>query len=125
MSEQNLQRRIIAKAMKDEVFRQELLSHPKEVLERELDITFPMAVTIHVHEETPFTVHLVLPLQPLTAVHWPEVSDAELAQAANADNTKSGNTCEITACRSTCSSESTCPGSTDCGYTCSDTAQCH
>ncbi|GAC1349589.1 MAG: hypothetical protein NVSMB27_24140 [Ktedonobacteraceae bacterium] len=45
MATQNsMQEQIIAKAMKDEAFRQQLLSNPKEVLERELDINLPEGV---------------------------------------------------------------------------------
>jgi hypothetical protein len=82
MSQQNpMQEQVIAKAMKDEAFRQELLSNPKAVLERELGVTLPQGVTIQVHEDTPTTLHLVLPMKP-QAGEPQELSDAELEQVA-------------------------------------------
>ena len=81
MSQQNpIQEQVIAKAMKDETFRQELLSNPKAAIERELGINVPQDVTIAVHEDTPSTLHLVLPM-PASSAAWAELSDAELEQA--------------------------------------------
>ena len=71
--------KVFDRAMKDEAFRQELLRSPKEVLERELGITLPQGLTVQVHEETPTTHHLVLPLSALSAAGG--ASDAELEQA--------------------------------------------
>lgn len=76
-AEQSLQKQVTALAMKDKAFRQELLSYPKAVLERELAITLPRGMTIEVHEDTPSTIHLVLPLQP-SVMEIEELSDAEL-----------------------------------------------
>jgi hypothetical protein len=74
-----IQEKIIAPAVKDEAFRQRLLSSPKLVLERELGITLPQDVNVQVHEETPATLHFVLPKSPYAAVAaaW----DRELEQA--------------------------------------------
>jgi len=81
MSEQNtLQEQITAKAMKEEAFRQRLLSNPKETLERDLGILLPQGVTVQVHEDTPTTINLVLPMRPPTGEPQ-ELSDAELEQA--------------------------------------------
>jgi hypothetical protein len=79
--QKTLQQQIMARAMKDEAFRQELLANPnnKVVLERELGITLPQGVTIQVHQDTPTTVHVVLPMQPPTGEPR-ELSDAELKQ---------------------------------------------
>ena len=52
--------------MKDETFRQELLSNPK--------------AAIVVHQDTPTTLHLVLPV-PASSAAGAELSDAELEQA--------------------------------------------
>ena len=68
---------LLARAMKDEVWRQELLTNPKAVLEHELGITIPQGVTIAIHEATPTTVHLLLPPRVLPEV---EVSDADLSR---------------------------------------------
>ena len=72
-----LQDWIISIAMHDRMFREELLSDPKDTLERELGITFPEEVKIEVHEDTPTTIHLVLPLKPKTGSLM-EVSYADL-----------------------------------------------
>ena len=72
-----LQDWIISIAMHDQAFRDELMSNPKETLERELGITFPPEVEIEMHQDTPTTIHLVLPLKPKTGSLM-EVSYAEL-----------------------------------------------
>ncbi len=80
MSQQNsIQEQIIAKAMKEETFRQELLSNPKAAIERALGITVPAGVTITMHQDTPTTLHLVLPVRAPEG--GAELSDAELEQA--------------------------------------------
>ena len=79
-----LQPQIIAKAMKDEAFRQHLLKDPKQTLERELGVTIPQGVTIQIHEETPTNSHLVLPMKPLTG-ELQELSDEELKEVAGGD----------------------------------------
>lgn len=72
-----LQDWIISIAMHDRAFREELLRDPKETLERELGISFPEEVQIEMHEDTPTTIHLVLPMRPRTGSLM-EVSFAEL-----------------------------------------------
>ena len=79
-----LQPQIIAKAMKDETFRQHLLNNPNQALERELGLTFPQGVTVQIHEETPATLHLVLPMKPL-AGKLQELSDEELKEVSGGD----------------------------------------
>ena len=74
---QGRSQRLLARAMKDEAFRQELLANPKAVLEHELGITIPPGLTIQVHEETPTTVHLVLPEGTPSSELW-ELDAAEL-----------------------------------------------
>src|SRR5207249_5484104 len=68
MTEQQntLQQQVIARAMKDEAFRQQLLSNPKETLQSKLGITLPVGVSVHVHENTPTNLHLVLPAKTQT-----------------------------------------------------------
>lgn len=82
MSEQNItQQQIIARAMKDENFRQQLLANPRAVLERELGIALPQDVSVQVYEDTPTTIHLVLPAKPQGGAVQ-ELSDAELETIA-------------------------------------------
>ena len=83
-----LQDWIISIAMHDQAFRQELMLNPKETLERELGITFPPEVEIEMHEDTPTTIHLVLPLKPKTGALM-EVSFAELEESEEEQDTSS------------------------------------
>lgn len=59
--------KLIAKAMRDNTFREKLLCNPKEAVEKELDTTLPDGVTVKVVEdsnaveETADVYHLVLP----------------------------------------------------------------
>jgi hypothetical protein len=56
-----LQEWIIAIAMNNEGFRQQLLDDPKDALAHELGLSLPQDVNLQVHEQTPTTIHLVLP----------------------------------------------------------------
>jgi len=81
MSQQNpIQEQVTAKAIKDETFRQELLKNPKATIERALGISVPAGVTIEVHQDTPTTLHLVLPMQAPSTTRE-ELTDAELKRA--------------------------------------------
>jgi hypothetical protein len=55
---------LIAKAWKDEAFKQELISNPKAVFVRELGQEIPENIDIRVMEETPNALYLVLPMSP-------------------------------------------------------------
>ena len=81
MSDQSLLREWITSiALHNEAFRQQLLSNPKETLERELGLSFPADVELYVHQETSKTVHLVLPA--LSTLDSADISVAELEAAA-------------------------------------------
>lgn len=67
---QQLEQRLIEKAMKDELFRERLLSNPKETIEQEVGFTIPATLHIRVLEEDANTFYLVLP-----PVGSPESSD--------------------------------------------------
>ena len=70
-------------ALHNDAFREQLLSHPKETLERELGLSFPPEVQLYVHEETATTIHLVL--SALSSLDSSEdVSVAELEAAVTA-----------------------------------------
>ncbi|MCW5315518.1 NHLP leader peptide family natural product precursor [Nostoc sp. KVJ3] len=62
---QDIEARIIAKAWKDEAYKQELLTNPKAVIEREFGVEFPSEVNIQVLEENPTSLHFVLPISPV------------------------------------------------------------
>src|SRR5258708_2539234 len=76
-----IQQKIIARATNDETFRQELLKNPKAVLEHELGVIIAPEVGIQIYEDTPTTIHLVLPGK-LQADDKRELSDAELGKVA-------------------------------------------
>lgn len=85
MSEQNpIQEKIIAKAIKDESFRKELLVSPKAVVARELGVAIPASVDIQVLEDTINTLHIVLPPRELSQ-GTSELSDEELEAVAGGD----------------------------------------
>ena len=76
MTERNqtdVEARLIAKAWKDETFKQALISDPKATIENELGTKFADGLDVQVHEQTENTVHLVLPPKPKEG----ELSDSE------------------------------------------------
>lgn len=75
--EHSLYLQIITRAMKDEAFRQQLLSNPRKAIESEPGVSLPANLMIQVHEDTPTTIHLVLPMRPSPG-EAQELSDAEL-----------------------------------------------
>jgi len=76
-----LERQIIAKAMKDESFRKLLLEDPKFTLEQEAGMKLPASVNIKILEEDAQTFYLVLPgkINPETE---DELTEAELMQVS-------------------------------------------
>ncbi len=76
-----LEEKLIAKAMKDDTFRRNLLENPKAAIEDETGIRIPNAVNLKVVEEDPSTFYLVLPpnIKPETE---DELSEAELEMVA-------------------------------------------
>ena len=95
----SIQDQVIARAMKDDAFRQRLLSNPRQTLERELGITLPTSVTVLVHEETANTLHLVLPSKA-QAGGLMDLSDAELEQTIGGGSTNTIQTqCFAYACQ--------------------------
>ena len=57
----NIEKMIIEKAMKDDLFRSELIANPKQAIEKELGIKLPESMSLHVLEETDNTFYLTLP----------------------------------------------------------------
>jgi hypothetical protein len=78
MTQGTIQEYVIARAMKDPTFRQELLNNPRAVLAREYNVHFPEHVTIRVLEEPPHTFTLVLPTREEA---MQELTDADLEAA--------------------------------------------
>jgi hypothetical protein len=68
--------------------REDLLSQPRAVLERELGITLPVDVSIRIHEDTAQVIHLVVPAldeeaRPLTPAELEVVAGGKKAMTAH------------------------------------------
>jgi hypothetical protein len=59
---QQLETHLMRRAHADPQFRDELLKNPKTVIEREVGLKFPEALTVQVHEEKLNQLHVVLPI---------------------------------------------------------------
>ncbi|MBN1994408.1 MAG: NHLP leader peptide family RiPP precursor [Anaerolineae bacterium] len=57
---------IITRAWQDPEFKESLLANPKRTIEDALGLTLPADIEIFIHEQTPTTLHLILPMQPDT-----------------------------------------------------------
>ncbi|HEY7126724.1 MAG TPA: NHLP leader peptide family RiPP precursor [Ktedonobacterales bacterium] len=79
MTDSNIHQQVLARAIKDAAFRQELLSNPKAVLAREFNVQMAENMTIRVLEDTSTTFTLVLPPQETATL---ELSDMDLEAVA-------------------------------------------
>ena len=79
---------IIETAWKDPAFKAKLLADPRSALQQ-LDLNLPADLNIQVHEETPKTVHLVLPQDPSRT----ELSDEDLDAVAGGGGSDSWCAC--------------------------------
>jgi hypothetical protein len=59
-----VERSITTQAWKDESFKRELLSNPKEVLQKELGVQIPPGVKVQVVEEDETSICIVIPHKP-------------------------------------------------------------
>ena len=59
---QQLEMHLLQRASADPEFRDELLRDPKNVIEKEIGLKFPEALTVVVHEEKLNQLHVVLPV---------------------------------------------------------------
>lgn len=81
MSQFTVQDQVMERAVKDEAFRQQVLSNPREVLADEYGVNIPANVNIQVLEATSDTLYVVLP--PKAQVGGAqELSDEELEAVA-------------------------------------------
>ena len=78
---QQLEQKLIEKAMKDETFRKLLIENPGAAIEAETGMKIPETLKIKVLEEDPQTVYLVLPSIPGQQAEM-ELSEAELEAVA-------------------------------------------
>ena len=82
MKKKEFEAKLITKALEDEDFRNELLSNPKAVIEKESGQTIPEGVEIKIVEEAPNTVTIVLPRKPAAADASGELSDESLEKVS-------------------------------------------
>jgi len=59
---QQLEIHLMRRAFADPEFRDDLLKDPKAVIEKEIGLKFPEALTVTVHEEKLNQLHVVLPV---------------------------------------------------------------
>jgi hypothetical protein len=69
--------KVIARAWSDDAYKKKLLQDPKSAL-KEAGVTVPANVDVHIHEDQPKSLHLVLPRKPKP------LSKDELPNAAHA-----------------------------------------
>ena len=74
---QQLEQSLIEKAMNDEAFRNELITNPKEIIEKETGMKLPESFNVKVLEEDAQSFYLVLPNQVKPGTE-DELSEAEL-----------------------------------------------
>jgi|SRR6187455_1785330 len=80
MSRRELEEKIVARAWTDEEFRRKFVTDPKAQFEEHLGTKLPEAFKLTVHEETPDSLHFVIPMKP--AGNLDELSDEDLEKVA-------------------------------------------
>jgi hypothetical protein len=91
-----MERRLIARSLQDDAFRQRLLEDPKAAVEQELGTQLPEDVRVVAVEETSETIYLVLPGTSPLGEEGDELSDRELeAVAGGWDAQTAGLTCTV------------------------------
>ena len=78
---QELEQKLIEKAMKDELFKHQLLKDPKGAIEAEFGVKIPDTLNINILEEGPKTFYLVIPHIPSLGAAE-ELTEAELESVA-------------------------------------------
>jgi hypothetical protein len=82
LNPQQIQERIIAKAMEDSIYKQRLLNDPKAVLEEELGEKLPADLKIQVLQQSPKNLYLLLPIDIDELVRDGMLSESELEAVA-------------------------------------------
>jgi hypothetical protein len=80
MSRRELEEKIVARAWTDDDFRQKFVADPKGQFEAHLGTKLPEPLKITVHEETPDSLHFVIPVKPKGDLA--ELSDEDLEKVA-------------------------------------------
>jgi hypothetical protein len=87
MSAKDPRAELIAKALKDPKFREQLKKDPAAAIEKALGLKLPAGLTVKVVEDTPAAVHLVLP--PAA----PALSEGQLGKVAGGAYSSVGGGC--------------------------------
>jgi hypothetical protein len=82
LNPQQIQERIIAKAIEDSTYKQRLLNDPKAVLEEELGEKLPADLKIQVLQQSPKNLYLLLPIDIDELVRDGMLSESELESVA-------------------------------------------
>ncbi|HEX5848686.1 MAG TPA: NHLP leader peptide family RiPP precursor [Rubrobacter sp.] len=107
---QETERRLIQRSLEDDVFRQQLLTDPRAIIERELGTRLPEGVRVEAVEETQDTIYLVLPSASPPG-EGAELSDRELEAVAGggwSQDTVNDGTCAAGATCQPCFTWSAC-----------------
>lgn len=98
--ERELQEQIIERAQGDPAFREQLKSDPNAAIKEVTGVELPAGLVVTVLEDTPSTLHLVLPASGSGAA----LSDAELEQVAGGAGTgcSMGGTCSMSSLWGNC-----------------------
>ena len=80
LSRRDLQEKIIARAWTDDDFRRKFAADPKGQFEEHLGTRLPEGLVMTVHEETPNSLHFVIPMKP--SGEAAELSDEDLEKVA-------------------------------------------
>ncbi len=87
---QEMERRLIERSLRDDTFRQQLLTNPKAAMEQELGTRLPEEVRVVAVEETADTIYLVLPFRSTDDLEVGELSDRDLEAVAGGWDTHTG-----------------------------------
>lgn len=74
---QELELHLAARALQDPAFREKLLVAPKETIEEEIGLHFPLTLEIKIHEEKLNVLHVVLPIDIETSSALQTESDSQ------------------------------------------------
>ncbi|BAI74515.1 nitrile hydratase (plasmid) [Azospirillum sp. B510] len=80
MSRRELEAKIVARAWSDDDFKAKFLADPKAMFEEHLGTKLPETLVMTAHEETPDTIHFVIPAKP--RIDLDELSDEDLEKVA-------------------------------------------
>ena len=95
MSRRELEEKIVARAWTDEEFRRKFVTDPKAQFEEHLGTKLPEAFKLTVHEETPDSLHFVIPMKP--AGNLDELSDEDLENVVCKGGNQ-GRVCQVLQC---------------------------